>query len=327
MRNIRITYIICTILLIILLFVVCFPRFESQDISFLKKTLKIPNDVAQYTSYVLIVRGETPYQEVSAPFAYRPLVPVIAALLPIKDPVAALASVGIISLSLVVIALFALFENLGFSIRKSFIGGLIFVVSFPVFMGGSTGIVDPSAILFISLGTLAAVKSKWLWFIAIIFVGTLFKETTAVLVPASLVLLFIEKPRNWGLLASLIILAFAVPFVGIRIAFPIPSSSSWAPSITRLLDNLRFRAIAGILLTVFIPGLLFIVYLFRQKAFTVFSRGNKAFFIGGIIASILLIIFSFFSAHTDYRFAWPFVIFALPLGMAGIGLWEKRLEK
>ena len=324
MQNIRVTYIVGTTLLIILLFVICFPRFAAQDIGIVKGKFRPPSDAVKYASYVRILRGQAPYKSVDSPFIYRPLVPLIASYLPVRDPAAAIITVSIISLCLAVLVLMLLFENPGFSAIESLLGGLIFVVSYPVFWCGATGIIDPVSILFIAVGALAAIKRKWGWLVVAIFIGTFAKETVAVLIPASATILIFEKPRNWPGIFIIVIFAFLIPFVLPRIVFPVAGLAKWTPSVEKIIGNLRLRAFSAIILTMGIPGALFLVYLFRRKRIKTVPVAEQRFLIGGIVGSLGLIIVSCIIAYVDGRFAWPFVIFALPLGMAGIGFGKKN---
>jgi hypothetical protein len=100
--------------LILSLILVCYPRFNRQDIGPIQKfTGKIEGkpslgDSPHYTNYVNYFRGDSSIRQINLPFLYRPLAPLIASLLPIKDPMTAINVLNVFSLYVALVFLFFL---------------------------------------------------------------------------------------------------------------------------------------------------------------------------------------------------------------------------
>jgi hypothetical protein len=157
MRRISTFRIFGSLTLFLIIFALAFPRFDLQDIGLIGKLAKTPNDAQIYANYVLLLRGEDKAQ-IDPPFIYRPVVPLIASLMLIKSPVAAIATVSIIFLCLTALLLIGILEKLGFTLREAIFGGVLFAFSYPVLFLSSTGLVDPGGMFFIALGFWAFLK-------------------------------------------------------------------------------------------------------------------------------------------------------------------------
>lgn len=306
------------VLAIAIIFILSFPRFAAQDVGFLRGRINFPPDAIEYADYVNFFRGNVELSEVRAPFIYRPIVPAIASILPISGAQSAISVICILCMCLTVPVLFMIFDSLNINSKKSILGVLLFALSFPVFFCGPIGTIDAVSIFFIALLSLSILKKKWALSAALVFFSILVKETVAVSLFAAAGMLLSDRARGKLPIIALLFGASAIAFIGIRLIIPAGGLSLWNPSIGKFVGNIRFRAIAGLALTLGLPAVLYLFYLLKTNKKSLFSRSERWFFSGGIIGSIILIAVSFFTAHVDARFAWPAVIFMIPPGIKAL---------
>ena len=132
-------YIKLYLVLLAIMAVVIFPRFDRLDRFGLdrfttkgKPASTYLADAGKYINHVRYFRGEVDHTALVAPWAYRPLPTFIASLLPFK-PMTAINVVNFVFLSL---GLFFLIKTLALIDLRPVtlqLGGLAYVLSFPVF--------------------------------------------------------------------------------------------------------------------------------------------------------------------------------------------------
>lgn len=178
-------------------------------------------DVGQY---VRMYRGE-PLASIARPFRYRVLTPFAARLVPTPphalmryfeldgDKLVQLrfGLVNFVGLATSGVLLAAFCGTLGFTALESLLAALLFFTAFPVMNYGGTAMVDPWGYAFLLLGLLALRHDSLVLLAVAGFAGMFAKETTALLVPAAL-LLPGTRGRGIARLAALApgLLAYAV---------------------------------------------------------------------------------------------------------------------
>jgi len=308
------------IFLILSLIVITIPRFNWGELGPLKSFVgSKPFDIEQYITYTEYFRGEKENgTQMEGPFAYRPLVPFLASFLPYE----ALTSINLINLLFLIFTLFPLIGLLKlfkFSGNYLFIGGLLFVFSFPVFYYGTSGYIDSTLMAFLMTGAYLIFSKKYfLFFITFIF-GMGAKETIILIIPVFAVHLFSQKGlsiRNRITPVLLLIIIYVAGMILLRKLTPGVESYLWYPSIGVLFKNLiRFKTYLSILLTFGLPGIGALVYIFKLTRKGDGLTNNEIALATGVFISILISFFSLFAAYADGRHIWTSYPFSIPLAL------------
>jgi 4-amino-4-deoxy-L-arabinose transferase-like glycosyltransferase len=313
------------LLLMASLLLVSLPRFSRNDWGPLGRltgqdsTVGASNDSDKYITYVHYFRGDAGFGDLVVPFAYRPVVPWLAAWLPFE----AMTSINIInflSLLTTAILLYRLSCSIGFSLRYAILASFMFVVSFPTFYYGTIGMVDPVLILFLTMGLYFSLKRQWAQLLLTVTLGCLVKETMIVLIPVSVTCLILNR-EPWKLKSALLLVAYLGPLLATRLIFRgLVGTNYLQISFESFLSNLRLRALLSVTLTFGIPGLLSLFFLFRR--WVVFDGAYEPAPLSiliplaeGLLLSVILCLYSMFSAHTDGRFIWTSYPFSIPLAL------------
>jgi hypothetical protein len=326
----RITKYFGMALLIVSLAIVCYPRFDRQDIGPITNLVGEKNgkpslgDSPHYMKYVDFFRGKAPIAEVLLPFRYRPLAPLLASLLPVENPMTALNVINLLCLYLALFFLFYFLKHLGFSFWYVLGGCFMFSISFPTFYYGVIGLVDPVFICLFVAGSYCIFKQKWLVFIFVLFLGALAKEIIALLIPVAVFFLW-KTERPWKVKLAVFLLVYVVPSLLLRYLFRQDSYYHWIPSADILARNIRLRALLSVILTLGLPGFVSLGFVWHYKKLKQ-APGEKLvtpLFVG-VIVTVLLLIFSMLTAHTDGRFVWPMTVYCIPLSLWVIREWPRR---
>jgi len=310
--------------LIIALALTFFPRFDRQDIGPIKDYTGRINgeqsfgDAVYYMNYVEYFRGEAALNEIDLPFRYRPLIPLLASLLPIESPMTALNVINVVALYITLLILFLFLRHIGFDFGLAIAGCFMYAVSFPVFYMSTTGYLEACAMCMLAAGLYAVFRQRWTVVALIIAAGVFVKEVIALLIPIAITYLWlVERNRNRILpIVALQVAAFVFATLATKWIFRDAGDFYWIPSISTLVDNLRFRAFASLLLSFGIPGLISILFAARYR--TMSRNVDRRFLLPmltGIIFTLLLVIYSMLTAYTDGRFIWPMTLFTIPLSL------------
>lgn len=333
-KNIRVSdryrmRIIAFIILIISLAVITYPRFNNQDLGPIKHFVGKVNgkpslgDAPHYVQYVKYFKGiEIDTQTLRPPFSYRPFAPFAASLLPISNPMTSINIVNLFSLYTALLFLFMLLKTLNFNYWYSLLGCFMFSISFTTFYYGTIGYLDPVLICFLIIGTYFIFREKWLYLAMTLLIGSTVKETIVLLIPITFVYL-ITTNKPWKFKIIVLMLSYFLPTYLIRHVFIKSGSYYWYPSFTIFQGNLRLKALLSILFSIGIPGLLAICFMVNYHKIKNNLKNQFVYPIfAGVFFSMLLIIFSMFTAYTDGRFVWLLHIYTIPLS-----LWFIRKSK
>jgi hypothetical protein len=307
---------------VVSLAVVAFPRFDRQDIGFIKDyTGKVDGhssfgDAVYYMNYVDFFRGKCDIGSVDLPFRYRPLIPFMASVLPIESPITAIDVLNLLALYATLLVLYLLLRHLGFSFELAMTGCLLYSVSFPVFYLSTTGYLEACSMFSIALGSYCIFREKWFLVALLIAAGTLVKEVVVLLVPVAFVYLLAKRIGIGKTLAlsAIFSAAFFIPTAIIKSVFRESGDFYWIPNVQTLLDNLRPRAVASILMSFGLPGIGAIVFLLGFRRFSKgIDLGSLLPLLSGLLVTLMLLVFAMVTAYADGRFAWPSTIFTIPL--------------
>ncbi len=315
--------------LVLSLVVIIIPRFNWGDVGPLKPFVgTLPFDIEQYISYTEFFRGEKDDNtQLEGPFVYRPLTPLLASFLPFE----ALTSINIVNLIVLLLTLIPLLKMLNLLKFKSnyvFLGGILFVYSFPLFYYGTSGYIDSVLIGFIMTAVYLMLSNKIFLFFVVFALGVGVKETIVILIPVFAIYLFFQSnfsvKKNISLLL-LLILVYSICTILLRNIISESETYIWLPNLKFIIDNLvRPKTYLSILLTFGIPGigaLLYINVALRKQSFI----SQQPALVTGLIVSMLISFFSLFAAYADGRHIWTSYPFTIPLAVAYIKYFRERI--
>lgn len=273
-------------------------------------------DSYTYVQYVNYYNGEDVESEVTKPYSFRFLIPLLSSLLPFDS----FTSLNIVCLSTEILGLLFLMKVLallGFKPRTIFITSFLYSFSFPVFYYGVVGLLDAPAIFLIILGVHLTIRKQLILLILTMIVAAMVNEKVVLVLPFYFFFNIKEIGFKKSFINSVIIFVAFVAVSLIVRANTINADSSfmWTVSTSSLIDNLtRIRTYISLALTGGIP-LLILVLTYRRIDFKqshVFGFAMGTIFVG------LMIVYSLTAAYTDGRFAWYLYPFILPLCAYGI---------
>jgi hypothetical protein len=294
--------------------------------------------------FVEYFRGETALDSCHAPFSFRPLVPFTASLLSFK-PMTSINIVNSFSIILAVIFIWFTLKKLGFAFEYRIIGGLLFTISFPTLYYSTTGYIDATATMFLFAIVFTRVKGADWALIPLMILAALTKETSIVLFPFLLLHLYLssqkgeakfrlriffdmlrlpeskENRRSYYLIWLSLPLYFAAVIYARKTfgGFGDGSGFVWFPNSENLADNVyRAKTYISFIISLGFPGLLAGLYILKnlksEKNIIIFA------FTIAISFSLLLWVYSYFSAYADGRFIWTAYPFMIPLAVRYLSL-------
>ena len=278
-------------------------------------------DSYTYVQYVNYYNGKDVESEVTKPYSFRFLIPLIASLLPFDS----FTSLNLICLSTEILGLLFLMKILaliGFKDKTIFATSFLYAFSFPIFYYGVVGLLDAPAIFLIMLGIYLTLRKQLIPLILTMIIAAMVNEKAILLLPFYFFFYIKESGFKRSFInSSIIFVAFLATSLIVRAnTINADSSFMWTVNTSSLIDNLtRLRTYISLALTGGIP-LLILLLTFRNIDF---KNSHTFAFAMGAIFVVIMIFYSLTAAYTDGRFAWYLYPFLLPLCAYGI---EKRLE-
>lgn len=278
-------------------------------------------DSYTYVQYVNYYNGKDVESEVTKPYSFRFLIPLIASLLPFDS----FTSLNLICLSTEILGLLFLMKVLaliGFKDKTVFITSLLYAFSFPIFYYGVVGLLDAPAIFLIILGVFLTLRKHLIPLIITMIIAAMVNEKAILLLP----FYFFFNIKEIGFKRSfinsaLIFVAFLVVSLIVRAnTINADSTFMWTVNSSSLIDNLtRLRTYISLALTGGVPLLIFAL---TYKTID-FKQSHTFAFAMGAVFVVIMILYSLTAAYTDGRFAWYLYPFLLPLCAYGIA---KKVE-
>ena len=287
-------YLVVIVLIVIL---VSFPRFGYEY-----------PDSRYYFDVVSFFQGSLSGNNLTAPFCYRPLLPLISSIFPFESRYV-FAAINLCFMIFISWMLFFIAKNFGSSDFISFLTASLFSVSLVVLFYGAVALVDPGAIFFLSVVYYLMIKNNNGIQIALFLtIGVLFKEVALVGVFA---FLLYNKLRGWQWtifpIATYALLRFVMP--------------SGNPGFIWMFHLGNFVDVGSATLRTFLLGLgpyiLFLLFgIFFFKSETNVNLNRWLLSLG--VPSLCYIFIGLFFAHFDVRFIWPVYFAMLPFISNGI---------
>lgn len=316
--------------LIVLLILLLIPRFDRLDRFGIdrfttegKAAAVHLADAGKYMAHVRYFRGEVDSEALTAPWAYRPLPVLLASLIPTK-PMTAINLVNFAFLTLGLLFLLKTLSHIGVSGQTARLGGLAYVVSFPVFFYGSIGYIDPVLVGMMGIGLHFLITRQHVPFFVLLWLGAFVKDPYIIMLPAWAVYQLSQARSNW--LKTILVSACAfLIFVGtiylIRQITPVSANFFWTPKKEYFDFNFyRLKAWITWLITFGPVGFLACWYCLK-KNISLFNSPSDMACMTGLLASITIIIYSFFSVYVDGRYIWTAYPFMIPLACR---YWDQR---
>lgn len=330
-----------------IIILVCFPRFNKQDlfglskITYVNENKKDKNvvdfsDDMAYVDVVKKIRGETNLKYADAPYLYRVLPTYLAAFLPFE----AITSINILNLLSNIISIWIylqIFNLLKFSYKIKKILLSLYVFSFPIFYYSTTGLIDP--IFSVLFGAnlyflLYFFINKELSFSFVFFIlAILTKESAILLLPAFVVIFLFSEfsllKKFVFILTILLIYIFVTYFIRNIIVSDTPNYV-WLPTIENLIFNLtRKRTYISFVASFGLIGILMLIGLWKfisniiknkVKDKSIFELNSYSIIhkqyivlISSLIGYFTFLIFALFSAYFGGNYFIPLYFIMLPL--------------
>ena len=270
-------------------------------------------DSEKYLLLVDMFRGEIPLSETVAPFNYRVLLPLLAAILPLDPEL----SIPIINLGLLMVLAYLLYlfpRYFGYGVITSGGAAILCMLSHPVLQYGTAVLVETPFMVFLGLSIYAILK-RWDWriILALVVTGVLIKETVII---AVLVYMVYDRERfRFAVLTGVVALGV---YLAVRLAFAEAGSFwVWKFHLMNLLERplQSFQALYLGFLFVGLPLLLAV--LFREKERWRFDRAAGWFGQAALPLSALGLV-GFFFGYFSVRFIWPVYFGMVPLVAHGL---------
>jgi len=262
-------------------------------------------DSSYYLDMVEFFSGTLSGLELTAPFCYRPMLPLIVALLPLEAEIS-FAIINLIFLILISWVIFYMSLKRDSNPLVALLTTLVFIVSLLYLFYGAVVLVDPGAIFFLSLAYYyLREEGRNMQITILLTLGVLFKEVALVGVATYILL---RNFKEWWLMV------FPVgTYTILRIITP---SGNPGYIWSFHLDNLVMNGVATLKTFLFgmTPFLILIIlaYLHWRSSKTHESTDRKWILAAGIPALTYLFLGLFF-AHFDVRFFWPIYLMLVPL--------------
>jgi len=311
------------LLLSVALVLVTLPRFNRADLGLSLTGGGVPatvdlSDAANYLAQVDYYRGGPPTELLISPFAERLLAPWLAARLPFAA-MTALNVVNLLALAAALAFIDATLGLLGVGGRGRWLGGALFVFSFPTFYYGAIGLVDPALIAFLAAALYFLLAGRWVGLVVALLLGGLTRETIVLFLPV-LVVYFACCTGRARRDAIWLLAAIGATLGGVLLAHLLRPAAAgegylWLPDWGRFLRNAaRPRAWVSGAITLGLPAGLALWAMARHWPPPRWTWPLLA----GWLTCLALFVFAMFTAYVDGRFVWPAIIFTIPIGLAGL---------
>ena len=161
-------------------------------------------------------------------------------------------------------------------------------------------------------------KEQWILLILLVIISTGVKETSIVIVFVSIVYILFKTNLRVSSKIALIasyIAVYSSAIVIIRNIFGTDSEYIWLPKIQTVLYNIsRPKTYLSFILTLGMPGMLSFFHLKYLKKYYK-QKSIKLILLLGFATSIMLFVYSIFSAKSDGRFIWTSYPYTIPLSL------------
>jgi hypothetical protein len=305
-------------MVILLTVVLALPRFGRRT-----------PDSQHYIAVAEYFRGEVAREELRGPFAYRPLVPFLAARVPPANLDFNFAVINVAATVLAYLLFIPYLKRFVTSPTELNVGMLMLVVSLPTPNYASSVLSDPVGFLFVVIAVFFLLDEHYLRMTVAISLGVLARESLLTVALASAIDLVLRasggEGRRWRRVVTLLPLVSVPPiavFLGVRAYYSdLPTTFSWTPSLRGFIRNISQPKLGWItfLLTLG-PPLLLCLAGFRQSGIRElkgFGEREARFLLSLTVVGVAYLIYSNIirTAYMSGRFVWPFYTALIPIAV------------
>ncbi len=275
-------------------------------------------DSKYYMDFAKYLRGEQKKDTLEPPFSFRPLVPFLASLLPFPLDIN-FGIINTVAIALSCVILFKFLKKLEFNEKESFVGVLLFLASYPVFLYFPAILTDSVGFLFLLWG-IYLIFTDSLWFFIVASFAILAREV-------NIALLGIYFLKNSGLNKKHLLLVLPIlAFVFARLILGKGLGYFWHPTTVNLLRPEAYvHFVLG--LGFLIPPLIAFVFDYRSCR-TKFRKSKYYNFLIYTLAILMLIpIYGFIAGYFDSRYVIVMYPVLIPFAIVGIGSVKTKFWK
>lgn len=311
-------YIYITLILIAVLFI----RFNRQDLFISGIIGEIGGDHHQYYKMVEFFRGEAKFSDADIPFSTRLVTPMIASVLPFERGFALNLTNALLLWLGFILSLHSL-KQFVIDDKWKFYVVALHIVCFPVFYYSVIGFIDASLVGWMMICIYLFMRKKFWAYSIMLGIGIFVKETVVILFGASFIYFLIQKEYKKTVYLTLIYGAFYILHGQViqYLNYGNPNNYAWKPEMAAIMTNIyRPRTYLSFLLSSYpsVINLFVSAYLYFKKRYSTDNIQLIRFAMSGIALSMMVHIYSFFTAYTDGRFlllALPFSIILLAINI------------
>ncbi|MFX1601856.1 MAG: hypothetical protein ACFFCK_00105 [Promethearchaeota archaeon] len=278
-------------------------------------------DSYAYLSYIDYFDGIGSLEDVSTPFALRPVMPVVVSLLNgVLDSFLILSTLNLGFVCLISLGMFRYVKNYHLDERSAFLAAAICTVSFPVAYYGAVPLVDALAVLIMLLVVIGQIEGKSDWFaMTLLLFGVIVKEVV-LFIGLYYVLREIDDSRlesdlKTAFLVGVKKLWIVVPASTLHLALRFLIFGGLANSLHFHLgifeSSLRLIQVAGGIGITFVLPMTILLITFRREKCQSWGTAKRDALLG-FVSLLPLALLGLFFAYFDARFIWPLYLPLIP---------------
>ena len=273
-------------------------------------------DSKHYINLAKYFRGDLDRHSLRTPFAYRVLVPFLAAHGPSDDLDFNFAAINVGCTVAAYLIFVAYLKKLVTSSTELNVGATLLVVSFPSLNYSSGILTDPAAFLVCVAAAYLLSQERYALFAAVVSLGVLARESVLSMVLVAVLYLLMNSRRQRAALLTklpLVIVPPAVVLIAVRLCFSDMPHYLWVPSLQVMLSNLK----RPVLFTLCPTLVLFLIGVWTKRFGFVerLSFRQKNLLLSLTIGGALTVIYSVVAAFMSGRFLWPLYTVLVPVAV------------
>lgn len=286
-------------------------------------------DSKHYINVAKYFQGDLPREQLLAPFAYRVLVPFLAAHLPSDNLDFNFALINVLATILAYLVFIPYLKRFVFTRTEFNVGMLMLVVSFPSFNYASGVLSDPVAFLLFVVAAYLLSSERFYALSGVISLGVLARESLLTMTLASIMYVCWshvgQGEKGWRKALRVVPLVTIPPVVVLLIVrayfSDLPSAFHWGVSLQRYVRRMRDPVNwATFLLTLGPPSILSLMGLRhrgRRSFESLTDRGERQLLsiAAATVIHILIPVAGISTAYISGRFVWPFYIALIPIAV------------
>ena len=278
-------------------------------------------DSKHYINLAKYFRGDLDRHSLRTPFAYRVLVPFLAAHGPSDDLDFNFAAINVGCTVAAYLIFVAYLKKLVTSSTELNVGATLLVVSFPSLNYSSGILTDPAAFLVCVAAAYLLSQERYALFAAVVSLGVLARESVLSMVLVAVLYLLMNSRRQRAALLTklpLVIVPPAVVLIAVRLCFSDMPHYLWIPSLQVMLSNLKRPVSWLTVLFTLCPTLILLLIGAWTKRFGFVERlsfRQKNLLLSLTIGGALTVIYSVVAAFMSGRFLWPLYTVFIPVAV------------